>query len=103
MNEPSRVAGGSSFDIDVENNLDLNTSHGEFRFEPVDTNGFISKLSPYSGRKSPFVDYEKLVGKRKAKGYAPYEYSEHGFVWVFFLNKEKGHAHYDLWMERKCS
>ena len=91
----------SSFNIKTSNNLDVNTSEGEFSFPPGDTQAFVSKLHPYSGRKSPYVEYDKVVKRRIAQGYTPYEYTKDSSIWVFFLNADKGHAYYDLWMERK--
>ena len=93
----------SSFNIKTSNNLDLNTSEGEFSFPPTDTQAFASKLHPYSGRKSPYVEYDKVVKKRINQGYTPYEYTKDSSIWVFFLSADKGHAYYDLWMERKGS
>lgn len=87
----------SSFNITTANNLDLNTSDGEFSFPPAATESFVSRLVQYSGRSSPYVDFEKMVNKRKAQGYTPYEFKENQYVWVFFLNREKGHAYYSLW------
>ena len=87
----------SSFNITTSNNLDLNTSEGEFSFPSVATELFTSRLLPYSGGKSPNVDYEKVVNKRKAQGYTPYEFTKDNHVWVFLLNRKKGHAYYSLW------
>ena len=93
----------SSLNITTSNNLDLNTSEGDFSFRPVDTQAFVSKLNPYSGRKSPYVEYDKVVKKRIGQGYTPYEYTKDNLIWVFLLNGDKGHAYYYLWMERKGS
>jgi hypothetical protein len=87
----------SSFSITTSNDLDVNTSEGEFSFNPVDAQAFASQLHPYSGRKSPYVK------KRIGQGYAPYEYTKGNTIWLFFLNPDKGHAYYDLWTVRKGS
>jgi hypothetical protein len=93
----------SSFNITASNDLDFNTSEGEFMYQLKDTEQFISKLQPYGGRKAPFENYKKTVDNWKARGYMPYEYVNEGFVWVFFINRERSHTYYDLWMERKGS
>jgi len=93
----------SSFNIKTSNNLDLSTSEGEFSFRPVDTQAFVSKLHPCYGRKSRCIEYDKVVKRRIAQGYTPYEYTKDSSIWVFFLNADKGHTHYDLWHERKGS
>jgi hypothetical protein len=96
----------SSFNIKTSNNLDLNTSEGEFSFPPADTQAFVTKLHRYSDRKSPYVEHEKVVKKTIGQGYTPYEYTRDSWIWVFFLNADKGHAYYilwELWEERKSS
>jgi hypothetical protein len=87
----------SSTNITTSNNLDLNRSEGEFSFPPEATNSFVSRLVPYSGRGSPSSDFDKVVNKRKAQGYTLYEFTEREYLWVFFLNREKGHAYYSMW------
>lgn len=86
----------SSFNIATSHDLDINTSEGEFSFPPSAAESFTTRLFPYSGRKSPYFDFDKLLNKRKAQGYAPYEYSRDNYVWVFFVNREKGHAYYHI-------
>lgn len=86
----------SSTNITTSNNLDLNRSEGEFSFPPAATNSFVSRLVPYSGRASPSSDFDKVVNKRKAQGYTLYEFTERENRWVFFLNREKGHAYYNM-------
>lgn len=87
----------SSTDITTSNNLDLNRSEGEFLFSPAATDSFISRLVPYSGRGSPSSDFEKMVNKRRTQSYTLYEFTDRGSVWVFFLNREKGHVYYSVW------
>jgi hypothetical protein len=93
----------SSFNIITSNNLDLNQSEGEFSFSLAETGSFVSQLVPYSGRSSPFSDFEKLVIKRKTQGYTLYEFTNRESIWVFFLNKEKGHTYYRMWLMRSGS
>lgn len=86
----------TSFNITVSNDLDRNISEGEFSFPPIATESFVSKLRPYSGRTSLYVDYEKVADRRKAQGYILYEFTRDHYVWVFSLNREKGHAYYNM-------
>jgi hypothetical protein len=90
----------SSFNITTSNNLDLNTSEGEFAFPLSATEPFASKLRPYSGRKVPYCDIETIAQKRKAQGYILYEFEKYEYLWVFFLNSKNGHAYYNLWRVR---
>jgi hypothetical protein len=87
----------SSFNITTSNNLDLNTSKGEFSFSPTEMESFVSKLAPYSGRVSRHAEFQETVKERQVDGYTPYEFTRDNDVWVFFLNREKGHAYYSLW------
>ena len=87
----------SSFNITTSNNLDINTSEGEFSFSPSATESFSSRLVLYTGRVSLYVDFENVINKRMAQGYTPYEFKKDKYIWVFFLNREKGHAYYNLW------
>lgn len=87
----------SSFNITTANTVDRNTSEGEFSFPLAETESFISRLRPYSGRTAPYGDFERVVKKRKTQGYTPYEFEEKLSVWVFFVHREKGHAYYSMW------
>lgn len=80
------------------NDLDLNDSHGEFHYDPADTDFFLANLQPYQDRESPYTDYEAKVEELKSQGYRPYEYRSHASFWVFFVNVEQGHVIYDLWL-----
>jgi len=51
----------SSFSITTSHNLDLNTSEGEFSFSPSASESFTTRLLPYSGRKSSYFDFDKLL------------------------------------------
>lgn len=93
----------SSFNITTSNDLDRNQSEREFSFSLPGTESFVSRLVPYSGRGSPFSDFEKLVNRCKAQGYTLYEFTERENVWVFFLNRGKGHAYYRMWLVRNSN
>ena len=93
----------TSFNIIVSNDLDRNISEGEFSFPPVATASFVSKLRPYFGRTSLYVDYEKVADRRKAQGYILYEFTRDHYVWVFFLNREKGHGYYNMGPDNSSS
>lgn len=90
----------SSYDIKVTNDLDLGTSQGEFRFHPIDVRAFTAKLIMFHQRKSPFVGYDGLASNRARRGHVAYEYAADGGVWVFFVNRAKGHAYYYFWLEK---
>jgi len=93
----------SSKSIRTSNDLDVNTSEGEFYFDPKDAARFASKLKPYTKGGDPFVDFEKRVRKMEADGYTAYKYSAEDTVWVFFCDSKKGHCFYDMWLVRRPS
>lgn len=85
--------------IVTSNNLDINTSHGEFLLPPKEAGPFLERLSPYNGRRSPFVGYGNKVVRRKAQGFEAMEYVDGAQVWIFFVHKKTGHVYYDFWTE----
>ncbi|MDH3242811.1 MAG: hypothetical protein OEO83_19320 [Alphaproteobacteria bacterium] len=87
----------SATSIVTNNNLDLNISHVEFRYDPADTDSFLGNLRPYRDRNSPTVEYKARVEGMKSENYRPYEYRDYASFWVFFVNSEEGHVVYDLW------
>ena len=86
----------SSTGIVTTNDLDLNTSVGEFYYDPAETDSFLLKLSPYQGLDP---GYETNIQEMKSKDYLPYKYRENSTVWVFFVHREMGHVSYYLWTE----
>lgn len=91
----------SSRKITTSNDLDLNMSDGEFYFDEIDGPAFLSQLKPYAGRKSPWDNLNATVEDWKRNGYLPYEYVKDDTVWIFFINLKKGHAAYQMWLNRK--
>jgi len=88
----------SSRRITTSNDLDSNLSDGDFYFDRSDAAAFLSKLKPYVNRNTPRTDFNANVKDWKKKGYLPYEYIKEDTVWVFFINPEKGHAAYEMWL-----
>ncbi len=72
----------SSFNIITQNDLDSNTSEGEFSFFPNDVTTFSSMLI-------------KLSEKPNSK-YICFQYEKDNSLWEFFLDCERGHALYRL-------
>lgn len=76
----------SARDIDVSNNLDINTSAGDFKFNPAEYQLLVSKLRP-----------KTAVTEMTDRGsYREYEYSEEGYRWVFSCSETKGHCQYEM-------
>jgi len=93
----------SSTQIRTTNDLDINTSSGEFKYDSKDTAEFMTNLMQYSGRKAPFQNWDSYINDQKKDGYIPYEYSNNQSVWIFFINQQKGQIKYNMWLLRKDS
>lgn len=91
----------SSHDIRASNNLDRNTSEGEFSFAPETMASFVRLLVPFSQRDAADADLTEVVARREAEGYVSYTLTSGSRVWIFFLNGAGGHAHYRLRPTRK--
>jgi hypothetical protein len=91
----------SSHDIRASNNLDRNTSEGEFSFAPETMASFVRLLVPFSREDAADADPPEVVARREAEGYVAYTLTNGSRVWVFFLNGADGHAYYRLWPTRK--
>jgi hypothetical protein len=71
----------SSRDIVTENDLDTNTSLGEFFFSPGDEDDFLSRLQ---GQKDLLKEYSK------------FSFTRDETTWLFEVNFEKGHCRYSM-------
>jgi hypothetical protein len=91
----------SSRDIRASNNLDRNTSEGEFSFAPETMASFMRLLVPFSHEDAADADLPEVVARREAEGYVSYTLTSGSRVWLFFLNGADGHAYYRLWPSRK--
>lgn len=83
----------SSFDIVTRNDLDLNTSEGEFSFAPADAADFRVKLRRMEVREIP----ESAQFRYLERGYWPYEYNK-GERWIFYIHESRGHCEYEYGM-----
>ena len=87
----------STRDIRTNNNLDHNTSTGEFSFDPKDAPAFTARLKPGTFPAMKFADWNDIVDAQAASGRRAWSYrggGEHG--WVFFCDLRKGYCEYML-------
>jgi len=77
----------SSHNIRTTNNLDLNTSSGEFYMAPMDVSGFIRSLNPSAPEQNAV---ESIPANVTAT------YTEGRYVWQFTCNSASGHCIYQL-------
>ena len=96
----------SATDIVTSNNLDLDISMGEFRYDPADADAFLANLRPWQAGRAPSDAYTALVAEMEADGYRAWQLENAdgarkdinlGTFWVFFMNPREGHAVYDSW------
>ncbi len=90
----------SAHDIRTSNNLDLNTSSGEFSFSPADSKLLAARLSPYASPQCPFVNLDSEVKSHLGRGYPAYQYFEDHTTWVFLCRPERGECDYVMWLSR---
>ena len=86
--------------IRTSNNLDLNTSDGEFSFAPPDYSLLASHVQPYKTTNTPFANFERDVARMQSKGFLLSTYAEEKTTWVFFCKPEKGYCEYTMWLGR---
>ena len=87
----------SSRKIITKNNLDINTSNGEFYISAEDTVAFISKLAPYGNHQFEYLERNlKILNRLREGGYTAYEYANNDSIWIFFVNIQTNHVLYDF-------
>ena len=91
----------SAREIRTTNDLDINTSEGEFGFAPDDYQTFASRLSPYSPGAARSKDRDRYVRKMEGRGYQSGTLSEEGSTWLFVCERERGYCEYTMWMDRQ--
>jgi hypothetical protein len=87
------VVPASATKLIATNNLDTNTSEGEFYFSSDDAPLFISSLQLYE---APVAELLTKEVELKPKGYGSYEYVQGSSRWVFFVQGRIGHVIYFL-------
>ncbi|MEM9300337.1 MAG: hypothetical protein AAGA64_18415 [Bacteroidota bacterium] len=86
----------SSRSLIVKNDLDSNSSSGEFYFSTKELKSFLKYLkemdADLSFNKAFLKAYEK-------QGYSPYRYVNSDSSWIFLIDKKNGHSVYYM----KCN
>jgi hypothetical protein len=91
----------SSHSFRTENNLDLNTSVGEFSFSPPDYAAFASRLRPYDSSLGTISsDLNKEVQKMQRQAFQPGLFVEDNSTWLFFCQTERGYCEYTMWVRK---
>jgi hypothetical protein len=88
----------SAHDIEVSNNLDLNTSAGEFSFAPSEFATLRAKLTPIGRLNHPFAtSFDSEVKDHLASGNPALQYTDYGNTWIFLCNPLQGTCTYTMW------
>lgn len=85
----------SSFAIRTSNNLDLNSSNGEFSFNRNDYSQF-SKLCDSYRQGITSTNIHEKVNATQMKDYEVLVYKESRAEWIFFCNKNDGFCEYTM-------
>jgi len=89
----------SAIEITTSNDLDINISEGEFRYDPKETNEFLKHLTPYSRQKPPFDRWKGNIAEQNKAGYYAFVYAAEKTIWVFMVNRDTGHVRYVMWLQ----
>ena len=89
-----------SHSIRTSNNLDLNTSDGEFSFASSDYGAFAAQLRPYAPMRTPFSNFETEVAEKRADGFHAGVFADEESIWVFFCKPEDGRCDDTMWLQR---
>ena len=89
----------SARDIHVTNNLDANTSVGDFSFAPTDFHQFAERLTPYANPKHPFAaSFDTEIGRHRDGGLPAFQYSQDRSTWIFLCKPARGTCEYTMWL-----
>lgn len=94
---PADLLPASTHDITTRNDLDFNTSSGEFSFDPGEAANFLAQLKPGAPTQSPYENWDRIVRRHDQSGRKAWTYNSEGTLWVFFCNRDEGYCEYDMW------
>lgn len=83
--------------IRTVNNLDINTSTGEFSLSSVDSAALFGRLEPGAPKASRFADWQRTVARYDRKGHSAWHYSVSGTNWAFFCEPSADRCEYYAW------
>ncbi|MCC7249760.1 MAG: hypothetical protein IT473_14150 [Lysobacter sp.] len=89
----------STVGIRTENNLDVNTSFGEFSFAPEEAPLLMAKLK-WGAAPMRFVDWDETVKEYADDGYAAWSYRDDDTMWTFFCDFSIARCEYSMRWDR---
>jgi len=91
----------SAYGIRTANNLDMNTSEGEFSYRPQDDPSFASRLADFDATKHLSVaGYADEAKTMQSNGYRVGVIEETPSTWVFYCMQSKGFCKFRMGYER---
>jgi hypothetical protein len=86
----------SSQNIRTSNNLDLNTSEGEFSFAPADFDSLRMQMVPIMVPEPRFATQGEYIATMRSRGFETFQYTapEGRLVWFFFCKPQDGYCEY---------
>ncbi|MDX6084051.1 hypothetical protein ACLMM6_13790 [Xanthomonas campestris pv. incanae] len=90
----------SSFNIRTINNLDLNTSDGEFLFRPDDSHHLFQQLHRGAPKNVRSPEHSDTISAKEHRGYSVWSLQKDQTTWVFFCRAADGRCIYTMWSDR---
>lgn len=87
----------STTDIRIINNLDLNTSSGDFDFHPAEYRLIVARTGPYRPIAAPYNHAAKTVENMREDDNEVRMLEDEESLWVFFCRGAAGHCNYMMW------
>jgi len=87
----------STTDIRTSNDLDSNTSVGEFSFKNGESSTFYSNLQPGLPTSSRIGSWSEIVDDYTNTGHTQWQYRDSDTTWVFFCEQEANRCVYYAW------
>lgn len=86
----------SAHAIRTTNDLDHNTSQGEFSFSPSHSDRLYERFTPGAPDKPAFDDWAGTVANYARRGYSAWSYRKDAETWAFFCTPNKDRCEYFL-------
>ena len=93
---PKEILPPSTRAILTENNVDTNSSHGYFEFDPKDVAVFLAKVKAGPPRRLCDTDGSDLVAGFREAGMSAWHYSESGNEWALFCDLDTARCDYRM-------
>ena len=84
----------SSSDIQLRNNLDINTSVGSFNFNPEELDEFVRSITTNTDQDIRLMGEYPRMKFLSNQEYVSLYYRNNGTVWRFFIHPDSGHCEY---------